>query len=103
MHSFKHTLATFIALPLLFVVVLNADESVVSASNKNPRSIDLVWLGHRWNEPGKLVVNWMTEEPGDSIVRFGRTQSYGREIRVANNTRIHHVEIPLEESGGVYH
>ena len=30
-------------------------------------------------------------------------QKYGQEVRVANNTTIHHVEIPLEETGGVYH
>jgi hypothetical protein len=65
--------------------------------------VERVWLGHRSNDPSKLVVNWMTKEPGNSVVRFGRTAKYGHEVRVANNTTMHHVEIPLEESDGVYH
>ena len=65
--------------------------------------VERVWLGHRSHDPGKLVVNWMTTEPGDSVVRFGRTAEYGHEVRVANDSTMHHVEIPLEESGGEYH
>ncbi len=65
--------------------------------------VERVWLGHRSNDPGKLVVNWMTREPGDSVVRFGRTANYGHDVRVAGNSTMHHVEIPLAERGGVYH
>ncbi|MCB9938695.1 MAG: metallophosphoesterase [Planctomycetaceae bacterium] len=45
----------------------------------------------------------MTTEPGDSVVRFGRTSEYSDEVRVSNDTVMHHVEIPLAETGGVYH
>ena len=65
--------------------------------------VERVWLSHRSNDPSKLVVNWMTAEPGESIVRFGRTAKYGHEVRVAGNTTMHHVEIPLGELRGVYH
>lgn len=65
--------------------------------------VERVWLGHRSNDPSKLVVNWMTTEPGDSVVRFGRTANYGHEVRVANESTIHHVEIPLAETDCVYH
>jgi hypothetical protein len=65
--------------------------------------VERVWLSHRSNDPSTLVVNWMTTLPGDSIVRFGRTSGYGQEVRVSNDTTIHHVEIPLKELGGVYH
>jgi len=71
--------------------------------NANEPSIDQIWLGHRSHDPGKLVVNWISKEPGESIVRFGRTVNYKQEVRVANNTTLHHVEIPLPETGGVYH
>ena len=86
------------ALPL---AVLNAEESPTNKANNS--EIERIWLGHRSHDPGRLVVNWMTKEPGDSIVRFGRTADYGHVVRVANETTIHHVEISLEESGGVYH
>lgn len=65
--------------------------------------IERVWLGHRSNDPSQLVVNWMSKEPGESVVRFGRTATYGHEVRIAKNSTIHHVEIPIEELGGVYH
>jgi hypothetical protein len=65
--------------------------------------VERVWLSHRSNEPSKLVVNWMTTMPGESLVRFGRTSNYGQEVRVAGDTTIHHVEIPIEDSDGVYH
>ena len=71
--------------------------------NANEPSIDQIWLGHRSHDPGKLVVNWVSKEPGESIVRFGRTEEYGQEVRIANDTTLHHVEIRLEETGGVYH
>lgn len=65
--------------------------------------VERVWLSHRSHDPSKLVVNWMTTKPGDSVVRFGRTASYGQQVRVANDTTDHHVEIPLKELGRVYH
>ena len=45
------------------------------------------------------MVNWISKEPGESIVRFGRTDEYGQEVRIANDTTLHHVEIPLVETG----
>ena len=65
--------------------------------------VERVWLSHRTNDPSKLVVNWMTKEPGESVVRYGKTSSYGHDVRMANNSTIHHVEIPIKELDGVYH
>ena len=65
--------------------------------------VERVWLSHRSNDPSKLVINWMTTVSGESLVRFGRTSNYGQEVRVKDDTTIHHIEIPLEESDGVYH
>lgn len=65
--------------------------------------VERVWLSHRSNAPSKLVINWMTTVPGESVVRFGRTSKYGQDVRVKENTTIHHVEIPLVKLDGVYH
>ena len=65
------------------------------ATNAKEPSVDQIWLGHRSHEPGKLVVNWISKEPGESIVRFGRTDEYGQEVRIAKDTTLHHVKIPL--------
>jgi hypothetical protein len=101
--NMKRTLALLMALLLASLAALGADEMPASDDRTNRSGIQRIWLGHRSHDPGKLVVNWMSKQPGDSIVRFGRTAKYGQEVRVACNTKIHHVEIPLEESDGVYH
>ena len=51
--------------------------------------VERVWLGHRSNDPSKLVVNWMTKDSGESVVRFGRTAKYGQEVRVAIDSTMH--------------
>ena len=105
----KHMFTLIAALQLMlpFCVVQAADPILVTSSlvilNAKEPSIDQIWLGHRSHDPGKLVVNWISKEPGESIVRFGRTDEYGQEVRIADDTTLHHVEIPLEETGGVYH
>ena len=68
-----------VLLALLFAppTALSAADTPASASGAGRPNIDRIWLGHRSHDPGKLVVNWMTKEPGDSIVRFGRTAKYG--------------------------
>ena len=65
------------------------------ATNAKEPSVDQLLLGHRSHDPGKLMVNWISKEPGESIVRFGRTDEYGHEVRIADDTMMHHVEIPL--------
>lgn len=65
--------------------------------------ITRTWLTHKSNDPSKIVVNWMTDEPGDSVVRFGRTADYGQEVRIDESTTLHHVEIPLKHRDAVYH
>lgn len=65
--------------------------------------ITRVWLTHKSNGPENLVVNWMTEQPGDSVVRFGPTADYGQAVRIDGNTTLHHVEIPLAHRDATYH
>lgn len=84
-----------IALPLLLLVA-----AMHSAAADN---IQRIWLTHKSNDPSRIVVNWMTNEPGDSTVRFGLTEEYGETLRVDEATTLHHVEIPLEHRDTVYH
>lgn len=65
--------------------------------------VERIWLTHRSNDPSKMVVNWMTKEPGDSVVRYGATEEYGHEVRITGRTTLHHVEIPLARKGSTYH
>lgn len=85
-------------MPTRFVAIC-----VLLSCSSAPAQVERVWLGHRSNNPSEMVVNWMTTEPGESVVRFGRTANYGQEVRVASNTTMHHVVIPIAEADGVYH
>ncbi len=65
--------------------------------------ITRIWLTHKTNDPSKIVVNWMTDEPGNSVVRFGLTAEYGETVKIDENTTLHHVEIPLAKKDTNYH
>ena len=65
--------------------------------------ITCIWLTHKSNDPSKIVVNWMTNEPGDSVVRFGLSAEYGETVRIKEDTKLHHVEIPLKHRDTHYH
>jgi hypothetical protein len=65
--------------------------------------VERIWLTHQSNDPSKLVVNWMTKEPGSSMVQYGNTDQYGQEVIIDGKTSLHHVEIPLPERDAVYH
>ena len=80
----------------LFLLTL-AQQIAVSAE------INRIWLTHKTNDPSKIVVNWMTDEPGDSVVHFGLTTEYGETVKVEENTPLHHVEIPLAKKDTIYH
>lgn len=80
--------------PLLFVLV----SQVASAAE-----INRIWLTHKTPNPNKIVVNWMTDEPGDSVVHFGLTKDYGKKVKIDENTKLHHVEIPLQHRDKTYH
>jgi hypothetical protein len=55
-------------LPL--IALLFATQSLTASD------ITRIWLTHKTNDPSKIVVSWMTDEPGDSVVRFGLTGEY---------------------------
>lgn len=67
-------------------------------------AIERVWLTHRSNTPDRIVVNWQTERPGDSVVRYGPTAAYGQTVRVGEHVTLHQVEVPLGAArDGVVH
>ena len=59
-------------------------------------TIERIWLTHASNDPSKIVINWETENPGNSIVEFGTTTALGRLASSEQKVNLHHVEIPLE-------
>lgn len=67
------------------------------------REITRIWLTHKTNDPSKIVVNWMSDEPGDSVVRFGLTTESSETVQIEDSTTLHHVEIPLNRRDTIYH
>lgn len=65
--------------------------------------IQRLWLTHQTNEPSKLVVNWETAQPGDSVVEFGDTPALGQSVKQAEAVTLHHVEIPLARRDAALH
>src|SRR4051794_9745168 len=73
------------------------------AARDGVAQVERVWLTHRTNDPGRLVVNWTTKEPGDSVVRFSTTDRYGQSARDEEPTILHRVEIAIPEKDVTYH
>ncbi len=86
-----------------WILTLLLAATVAVAGRTDPPRITRVWLTHRSPDPGKIVVNWETDRPGPSVVRYGTTPAYGSVARSDTPVTLHHVEIPLHRKGGVYH
>lgn len=65
--------------------------------------VQRIWLTHATSDPSKIVVNWETDTPSDSVVEFGTESSLGKKAASNEKVTLHHVEIPLEQRDVVYH
>ncbi|WP_298861228.1 FN3 domain-containing metallophosphoesterase family protein [uncultured Gimesia sp.] len=64
--------------------------------------IQQIWLTHKSHEPDQIVVNWLSKEPGDSVVRFGLSRENMKTIQIKEETTLHHVEIPIAHRDTIY-
>ncbi len=76
---------------------------LVFATSAFAAPIERIWLTHATHDPAKIVINWETDKPGDSVVEFGTSESLGQRIAVEENVTRHHVEIPLGQRDVLYH
>jgi hypothetical protein len=83
------------ALPTLFIIFA---APVVARGQ-----IERIWLTHRTSDPSRLVVNWETAVPGDSVVHFGVTAQRLGIVSQHNSITLHHVEIATPLRNVVYH
>jgi len=65
--------------------------------------IHRLWLTHQTDQPQRLMVNWETSEPLDSIVEFGDTPALGQSVRRTKPVKLHHLEIPFVERNATIH
>ncbi len=64
--------------------------------------IERIWLSHAQDTAKSITVSWETAEPAESVVEFGATAELGEKRRSPERARLHHMEIPLSESGVHY-
>lgn len=65
--------------------------------------VERVWLTHQSNDPSKIVVNWETAKPTNSVVNYGLTAKYDRVAKMEGTATRHHVEIAIPEKDVVWH
>ncbi|MBK8091993.1 MAG: metallophosphoesterase [Verrucomicrobiaceae bacterium] len=65
--------------------------------------IQRIWLTHATSDPSKIVLNWETDAPADSIVEFGTSAALDQRVAAAEKVTLHHVEIPLGQRDVLYH
>lgn len=73
------------------------------ASSVSADEITRLWLTHQSHDPHKIVINWLSDEPGDSVVRFGLAAADHQTVRIEERTKLHHVEIPIDQPDATYH
>lgn len=83
---------------ITFFICIHVLHPVVSAAE-----IERIWLTHKTNQPNKIVVNWLSDEPGDSVVRYCISPETIESVQVNEYTKLHHVEIPLIHRDRIYH
>lgn len=76
---------------------------VLTACPTTSAEITRIWLTHKASDPRRIVVNWETAEPANSVVRFGLSQDCTETVAVDEAVTLHHVEIPLAKRGTTYH
>lgn len=84
------------------VITFAACAAAFSAVSAAP--IERIWLTHASNDPSKIVINWETDTPEDSVVEYGTAaDALSARAVSADKVTLHHVEIPLERKDVTYH
>ena len=65
------------------------------AAPSDSAEITRIWLTHRSNNPGQIVINWMTPQPGNSVVDYALDRAASTTIGIDEEACLHHVEIPI--------
>jgi hypothetical protein len=77
--------------------------ALACASLASAAPIERVWLTHQSNDPSKIVINWETAQPSNSVVEFGNDKALGQRVASDEKVTLHHVEIPLAKTDLIYH
>lgn len=85
-------------LPLLLLAGSAATATLPAAP------IERIWLTHASNDPSRIVINWETDTPANSVVEYGTAaNALTGHASSDDKVTLHHVEIPLKQKDVVYH
>lgn len=65
--------------------------------------VERIWLSHRSTDPARIVVNWETDQPANSVVEYGLSDALGERVVQEEKVTLHHVDVPLSQKDSVYH
>lgn len=84
-------------------MMLRLTLALAFASLASAAPIERLWLTHQSNDPSKIVINWETAQPSNSVVEFGNDSTLEQRAASDEKVTLHHVEIPLAKTDAVYH
>lgn len=77
---------------------------LLAATATTAAPIERIWLTHATNAPSKIVINWETDTPANSMVEYGSAPNeLINSAAIEENATLHHVEIPLTKQDTLYH
>lgn len=82
----------------LFTVLFLAS----AASAADSPAIQRIWLTFQREEPTHITVNWETESPCGSEIRFGTHPKLGTVYSDEEQVTLHHMEIPIPQKDVFY-
>ena len=76
---------------------------LVLSINSSKAEIERIWLNHQTSYPTHIVINWYTEQPGDSRIVFNFINGKEYQVSISEKVKLHQVEIPLPARDVTYH
>lgn len=80
--------------PVLFLIL---------ATSLAHAQVERVWLTHQSTDPSRIVVNWETAKPTNSVVNYGLSAKCDRVATAEGTATRHHVEIAIPEKDVTWH
>ncbi len=81
---------------LIFLITIQNAETCAAGQ------IERIWLTYRTNAPESIVINWQTNEPSDSRVKYRADKKAENTIYIDEKVTLHHVEIPIDRKNAIY-
>lgn len=77
--------------------------AVLLSATVTHAQIERIWLTHQSTDPSRLVVNWVSAKPTNSVVNYGLSAKYDRVASVEGTATLHQVEIAIPEKDVTWH